>query len=80
MGWSGACSGLGSCTVTMDQAQSVTATFDPLPPITWQLTVNVSGSGSVTSAPAGIDCGLDCVQDYGDGTLVTLSADACLRF
>ena len=73
VGWSGACSGLGSCTVTMDQAQSVTATFDPLPPITWQLTVNVSGGGSVTSAPAGIDCGLDCVQDYGDGTLVTLS-------
>ena len=72
-GWSGACSGLGSCAVTMDQAQSVTATFDPLPPITWQLTVNVSGGGSVTSAPAGIDCGLDCVQDYGDGTLVTLS-------
>src|SRR5262245_18633770 len=26
-GWSGACSGTGTCTVTMGQAQSVTATF-----------------------------------------------------
>ena len=28
-GWSGACSGTGTCTVTMDQARSVTATFSP---------------------------------------------------
>jgi hypothetical protein len=26
-GWSGACTGTGTCTVTMDRAQSVTATF-----------------------------------------------------
>jgi len=36
-GWSGACSGLGSCTVTMNAARSVTATFVgvplPLPPL-----------------------------------------------
>ena len=35
-GWSGACSGLGTCTVTMNAARSVTATFVgvplPLPP------------------------------------------------
>ncbi len=30
--WSGACSGTASCQVTMDQARSVTATFDLLPP------------------------------------------------
>ena len=30
-GWTGACSGAGTCTVTMDKAQSVTALFDPLP-------------------------------------------------
>jgi hypothetical protein len=28
-GWSGACTGTGSCQVTMNQAQSVTATFNP---------------------------------------------------
>ena len=32
-GWSGACSGSGACSVTMDAAKSVTATFtDPPPP------------------------------------------------
>ena len=29
-GWSGDCTGTGSCVVTMDQARSVTATFDDL--------------------------------------------------
>ena len=28
-GWSGACSGTAECTVTMDAAKSVTATFQP---------------------------------------------------
>ncbi len=29
-GWSGACSGTGACTITMDAAKSVTATFTPV--------------------------------------------------
>ena len=69
-GWSGACTGTGPCSVTMDAAKSVTATFTP---IQRTLTTNVVGSGSVTSSPAGVDCGLDCSQDYDDGTVVTLS-------
>jgi hypothetical protein len=32
-GWSGACSGTGACSVTMDAAKSVTATFAALPPL-----------------------------------------------
>ncbi len=32
-GWSGDCSGTGSCTVTMSQARSVTATFNLVPPV-----------------------------------------------
>ncbi|WP_295443585.1 C1 family peptidase [uncultured Thiodictyon sp.] len=35
-----------------------------------------SGSGTVASAPAGIDCGNDCTQDYSAGTSVTLTAQA----
>ena len=61
----------------MDQARSVTATFTP---IQRALSVNVVGSGSVTSSPVGIDCGLDCGQDYDDGTVVTLSQTAGERF
>jgi len=33
-----------------------------------------AGSGTVTSAPAGIACGLDCSETYTHGTSVTLTA------
>ena len=35
-----------------------------------------NGAGSVTSAPAGIDCGLDCTEDYDYDTAVILTASA----
>lgn len=43
----------------------------------YTLTVNKTGStgtGSVTSNPAGINCGLDCSELYTDGDSVTLNA------
>ncbi|MFZ2504378.1 MAG: hypothetical protein WAW88_17080 [Nocardioides sp.] len=43
---------------------------------TKQLTVHVIGRGRVTSTPAGITCGTDCVQAYAAGTKVTLRATA----
>ncbi len=33
-----------------------------------------AGGGTVTSAPAGIDCGADCTEGYASGTAVTLTA------
>lgn len=71
-GWSGACSGTGTCTVGMNVARNVTATFV----VSRTLTVAKAGSGAgtVTSTPAGIDCGPDCTQDYASGTAVTLTA------
>jgi List-Bact-rpt repeat protein/hemolysin type calcium-binding protein len=71
-GWSGACSGAGACSVTMDGAKSVTATFTALP--TYNLTVTVQLSGTVTSSPAGISCTGDCTEAYASGTVVTLTA------
>ncbi len=38
--------------------------------------VEGSGKGSVSSAPAGIDCGADCAERYPSGTTVTLTAGA----
>ena len=40
------------------------------------LTVTKSGrgTGSVTSAPSGIDCGIDCTETYSHGNAVTLTA------
>ena len=49
IGWSGGCSGTGACTVTMDGAKSVTATFALAPFIG----PNAPGTGTVASNPYG---------------------------
>jgi uncharacterized repeat protein (TIGR02543 family) len=59
----------------MDQTQSVTATFT-LNQYTLTAVADGTGTGSVTSVPAGIDCGSDCSEVYGYGTVVTLTAVA----
>ncbi|MDX6481554.1 MAG: hypothetical protein QOG85_2064 [Gaiellaceae bacterium] len=41
-GWSGACSGTGTCDVTMDAAKSVTANFTDLPPTVNSVTVKIN--------------------------------------
>jgi hypothetical protein len=80
-GWTGACTGTGTCAVTMDGAKTVNATFDTAsaPPgaeTTYTLTVKKGGSGkgTVTSSPGGITCGRDCSENYAGGTSVTLTA------
>ena len=81
-GWSGACSGPGACNVTMDAAKSVSARFDLR-----SFTLNVNKTpltsilGSVTSTPAGINCGLLCSgasASFLSGTVVTLTAQSGL--
>lgn len=70
-GWSGACSGAGSCTVTMDQSRSITATFDG--PSSFPLNVVVlGGDAAVTSNPAGIDCPGSCSASFPADALVEL--------
>ncbi|MFI5007067.1 MAG: FG-GAP repeat domain-containing protein, partial [Solirubrobacterales bacterium] len=48
------------------------------PPSGVPLTVNKAGTGSgtVTSNPAGINCGSTCTASYASGTMVTLTASA----
>jgi hypothetical protein len=58
------------CTVTMNAARTVTATFVQQ----FTLTVLKNGNGTVTSAPAGIDCGATCSALYDAGTDVVLTA------
>ena len=76
--WSGACTGTGTCQVTMDQARAVTATFNTVPPTTTSHTLTVTkagtGTGGVTSAPAGINCGGTCSASFTSPTSVTLTA------
>ncbi len=72
-GWSGACSGTGSCVVTMNSAETVTATFALS---TFPLTVTPAGTGSgtVTSVPTGINCPGTCSFNFSNGQVVTLTA------
>lgn len=78
-GWSGACSGVGTCSVSMTAAQSVTATFNTIP-ATFPLTVSLVGTGSVTSSPAGITCPSTCSANFNSGALVNLTATPAAGF
>jgi hypothetical protein len=74
-GWSGAgCFGTGDCIVTISAAETVTATFNSQEPLT--VHKDGTGSGTVTSTPAGIDCGATCTHDFDQNTVVTLTATA----
>jgi hypothetical protein len=59
--------------VTTNGTKTCIATFD-LEIHTLTVTKGSTGSGTVTSAPAGIDCGADCSEDYTYGTEITLTA------
>jgi phospholipase C len=69
-GFGGACSGM-SCQLVIQGQQSVSATFTPAAA---QLTVSLSGNGTVTSQPAGINCSSTCSASFSAGTTVTLTA------
>ncbi|MFN2466208.1 MAG: hypothetical protein ABR598_08105 [Candidatus Dormibacteria bacterium] len=75
VGWSGDCTGTGSCQVTMTQARTVNAQFIRAPK-SLAVTKTGAGTGTVTSSPAGINCGTSCTASFADGTVVTLTATA----
>jgi hypothetical protein len=77
--WSGCDSvnGEDKCEVKMSSARSVTATFELEPGFslyTLTITKGGTGSGTVTSLPAGIDCGSSCSTEVLSKTKVTLIA------
>jgi Divergent InlB B-repeat domain/WD40-like Beta Propeller Repeat len=81
-GWTGCTPVPGTptkCTVTVNQATTVTATFNLSGGGgSHLLTVNKTGTGqgNVRSQPDGITCGADCTETYAAGTVVTLTARA----
>lgn len=76
-GWSGDCSGIGACVVTMTAARTVDASFASLGSRTLSVTKSGTGTGMVVSDLAGISCGvgnIDCSASFPHSTTVTLSA------
>jgi hypothetical protein len=71
----GKCVGASPCTLTVKGSGTEYAEFQPGAATTQTLTVGKAGTGSgtVTSNPAGINCGADCSEAYDSGTVVTLS-------
>jgi len=73
-GWSGACSGTGACVVALAANTSVTATFNLSSGIILTVQDAGTGSGTVTSSPAGIDCPGTCAAGFDKGTQIVLTA------
>jgi phospholipase C len=69
-GWSGACSGT-SCVITLTAPATVTAGFEAAEGVSVAMTG--TGSGTVTSTPAGISCPTTCTATFPDNTQVTLT-------
>jgi hypothetical protein len=72
-GWLGGATGSGSTvTITMNSDIIVEAVFNAL----YTLTVvkQGNGDGTITSSPAGINCGSTCSYQFVSGTSVTLTA------
>lgn len=71
-GWSGACTNTtGTCRVYMDAAKSVTALFVAERRLT--ITKTGTGGGTVTSSPAGLNCGPTCAADFLPEAIVQLT-------
>ena len=77
IGWSDpSCGAKLICTLTMDRTKEITARFNKLEVRNLSITRQGTGVGSVTSAPARIDCGTTCLAKFPLGSRVTLTAAA----
>ena len=75
-GWSGGCTGTGTCLVTLTAAKAVTATFTLSTSYAITYTKAGAGSGTTNFAPTGsqASCSASCSNSYASGSVVTLSA------
>ena len=82
--WGGACaSSTAGCDLTVSADTDVTARFDgvgPLPQGEISMAVVVNGQGTITSRPAGIDCGQTCHATFTTTVDLIPSPQAGWRF
>ncbi len=67
--WTWSCAGLNGGTTDSCVAQKT-----PVQSVSYLLTTTKSGSGAITSVPAGISCGTTCSASFADSTSVVLVA------
>src|SRR5262249_6787407 len=71
--WGGDCAtfmAMPVCTITVAAAANVSAQFDIG---MYNVSVTLTGMGSVSSVPAGINCGATCTASFSGGAMVTLN-------
>jgi uncharacterized repeat protein (TIGR02543 family) len=71
MTWGGSYEGMQHYGVTVFVPSSV-----PPEIVTLDVVISGTGTGTITSAPSGIDCGSDCSEEFDYGTAVTLTVHA----
>lgn len=78
-GWGGACSGTGTCAITLTANSTVSANFSQP---AFPLTVSIPGAntGTVTSTPPGINCPTTCSATFQTNTQVTLTPSAAAGY
>ena len=80
-GWSGAgCAGTAPCEVTMDQAQTVTATFDPIGSLRWLAfaPTNFNPNLGIFPSIATIQADLEVAFSHGFDAIITFASDGTL--
>jgi Divergent InlB B-repeat domain/Abnormal spindle-like microcephaly-assoc'd, ASPM-SPD-2-Hydin len=73
-GWAGACSGTAPCVLQMTADKQVFAIFGTSPQLQVSANSQDGGTGTITSNPAGINCGSTCSAAFLPETVVTLTA------
>ena len=73
-GFSGACSGVKDCTVTVDADKTVGGSFGTARTLTVTAPTDGSITGTNASNDAVIDCGSDCTATVAEGAVVDLKA------
>ena len=72
VGWTGACSGTSSCKIVVNSELKLNAIFKKVS--LYNVSINLSGSGAVSSKPTGINCGAICSYKFIESGTVTLTA------
>jgi hypothetical protein len=75
LGWSGDCSGTGTCSVVADATRSVVATFGSAT-VSLSVARTGSGRGTVSTGDGSIDCGGTCSAAFDRGARVSFRASA----